>query len=502
MCPTTFKKFFIAGASSLLLFSCQKGLKEANTLLSEKSNAAKDKINVNNDKINFENKSVTPSFVKMLPGFENVGIYTLITGDDVLPQSPDFVYGAQPDGQGFLKNPDGEGYIMINNHEILQSVSRVYLDKQLNPLKGEYIVNASGGMWRLCSGTMATPQEHGFGPVFLTAGESGPDSRVHAINPFGSVEDRSRTDRVIPALGRASMENAVPLPKDAYRGKTVIIIGEDDSNGQVILYVSNTVGDLQNGKLYFLRRTNQDAVETDMAVGSTYDVEFVEIDNAKTATGAEIAAQSVAKKAVQFARVEDLDYRKGGGANSRELYFVSTGVANVTGKTMWGRVYQLKLDEKDPLKGKLTPIRDGGINPGNDLINPDNVTATENYVYILEDGDSFYPAAKHDSWVWQYNIATGEFKPFITMDHRRNDPVFNSAAENGGYNQSGNNHRFGSWEFGAMTDISKETKVEGTFLLNIHPHTWRKRRFLNADGTNVTNNSEGGQTVILTGVPR
>jgi hypothetical protein len=501
MCPTNFKHFFLAGASSLLLLSCQKGLKDADAQNAQKS-LGQDKINLNNDKVNFSATSVTPSFVKMMANFETVGIYPMITGDDVLPQSPDFVYGAQPDGQGFLKNPNGDGYIMLNNHEILRSVSRVYLDKNLKPVKGEYIVNAEGGMWRLCSATMATPQEHGFGPVFLTAGESGADSRVHAIDPFGSVSDRAKTDRVLPALGRASMENAVPLPKDAFRGKTVIIIGEDDSNGQVVLYVSDTPGDLQNGKLYFLRRSNADAIETNMAVGGTYDVEFVEIDNARSATGAEVAAQSVAKKAVQFARVEDLDYRKGGGANSRELYFVSTGVANTTGKTMWGRLYQLKLDENDPLKGQLTVIRDGSINPGNDMINPDNVTATENYVYVLEDGDSFYPAAKHDSWIWQYNIKTGEFKPFLTMDHRRNDPLFNSAAVNGGYNQSGQNHRFGSWEFGAMTDISRETKVEGTFLLNIHPHTWRKSRFLNADGTNITNNNEGGQTVILTGVPR
>ncbi len=78
---------------------------------------------------------------------------------------------------------------------------------------------------------MATPEEHGFGPVFLTAGESGADSRVHAINPLGSIVDKKRIDRVLPALGHHSMENAVPFPKDAYPGKPVIAIGEDDGNG-------------------------------------------------------------------------------------------------------------------------------------------------------------------------------------------------------------------------------------------------------------------------------
>ena len=84
------------------------------------------------------------------------------------------------------------------------------------------------------------------------------------------------------------------------------------------------------------------------------------------------------------------------------------------------------------------------------------------------------------------------------MDHRRSDAQFNSAA---GYNQTGNN-RFGSWEFGAMIDISEQTRTAGTFLLNIHPHTWQKDRFLNADGTTVTGNKEGGQVVVLKNVPR
>jgi hypothetical protein len=143
---------------------------------------------------------------------------------------------------------------MITNHEIIQSVSRVYFDKTLKPIKGDYIVDAVGGQTRLCSATLATPAIHGFGPIFLTAGESGQESMVHGINPFGAANDKNRKDRILPALGKASMENAVPLTKDAYPGKSVIIMGEDQSYepahasaGQVIMYVS-TVGDLNNGK--------------------------------------------------------------------------------------------------------------------------------------------------------------------------------------------------------------------------------------------------------------
>lgn len=456
--------------------------------------------------VEFKDYSVNPSLVKTLSGFDQVKINTLISSDDVLEQSPGFVYGAQPDGAGFMRNPNGDGYIMVTNHEILQSVSRVYLDKTLKPVKGEYIVDGAGGMWRLCSATLATPQEHGFGPTLLTAGESGIESMIHSIDPLGSVSDKSRTDRTLPALGKCSAENAVPLPKSAYPNKTVIFIGEDESNpansmGQVNMYLSNTTGDLQNGKLYMLRRKDLNIVETAMEVGKTYDVEFVEYNNVSSSTGAQLAAQSVEKKALQFARVEDLDYGKGNTTNQRTLYFTSTGVSPdkvnpAPGLTMWGRVYKVELDAKDPLKGTITPLIDGNEDPGNSIVNPDNICVTENYVYIQEDGDSFYTNNKHDGRIWQYNIRTKALKPMLEMNHRRDDATFNAK-----YNSKDDN-RLSSWEYGAMLDISDLVGVPGTFIVNIHPHTWQDARYKGADGSGVSTNNEGGQTVILTNVPR
>ena len=451
--------------------------------------------------------SVNPSLVKTLAGFEGVKINTLISSDDKLTASPNFVYGAQPDGAGILKDPASDGYLMITNHEILQSVSRVYLDKNLKPIKGEYIVDGAGGRWRLCSATLATPEEHGFGPTFLTAGESGVESMIHAINPFSPVTEKSDPNRVLPALGKCSAENAVPMPKTAYPGKTAIFIGEDESSvanslGQVNLYLSNTVGDLQNGKLYMLRRTNKNTVETDMQVGQTYDVEFAEYKDVKSSTGAQLTAQTKTEGAIQFARVEDLDYGKGSADANRTLYFVSTGVSQadkitpVAGLTMWGRVYKLELNAADPLNGKLTPLIDGGIDPGNSIVNPDNVCVTQNFVYIQEDGDSFYKENKHDGRIWQFNLATKALKPMLEMNHRRDDPTFNAK-----YNTA-NSNNLSSWEYGAMLDISDLVGKPGTFTVNIHPHTWTHDNFANADGSGVINNKEGGQTVILTDLER
>src|SRR5687768_6861901 len=77
-----------------------------------------------NKKIVFEDKSVTPALVKAMPGVD-LQIFTLISSDDRLPESQDFFFAGQPDGAGTMKDPDGEEYIMVNNHEIHFSVSRI-----------------------------------------------------------------------------------------------------------------------------------------------------------------------------------------------------------------------------------------------------------------------------------------------------------------------------------------------------------------------------------------
>lgn len=459
-----------------------------------------------NQNIDFSNTSSVPPLAIAKEGFEDLEITSLISSPDVLAQSPTFRYGAQPDGAGFMKDPNSDGYVMITNHEILKSVSRVFFDKTLKPVKGEYIVDAVGGLTRLCSATLATPAIHGFGPMFLTAGESGEESMVHGIDPLGLTSEKSRTDRVLPALGKASMENAVPLPKAAYSGKTVILIGEDQSYatshasaGQLIMYVSTT-GDLNNGKLYALKRNDGNQVETSMNVGSSFDVSFVEIPNAKNLTGAAINTAVNNLGAIRFSRVEDVDYRKGSAKNNREIYFTATGQASsnapVAGYTMWGRVYKLVLNDTNPLLGKLELVVDGDSTPGTGIINPDNLCVTENFVYIQEDGDSYYTAAQHDSYIWQYNIATKVNKPWLTMNHKRTDATWNST-----YNQTGE-MRFGSWEYGAMEDISDIIGVPNTFIVNIHPHTWQKDEFLNADGSGLNTNKEGGQTLIIRNVEK
>lgn len=449
-------------------------------------------------KVVLQNRSTTPVLVKSLvPG---VDLYSLISTDDVLPNSPAFRFGGSADGAGLLKNADGTYTALVNNEDNF-AVSRVRLDSTFKPIAGDYVVNSTFGKYRLCSATLVTPAEHGFGPLFITAGESNEESQILGVDPNGAAN----TPRYLTGLGRWNTENAVPLPKNAYANRTVIILGDDDSGaegGQVVLYVSNTVGDLDNGKIYVLARNNDVTRERDMVVGQTYPVTFREIANHTTMTGRQLNLASAAAKSIAFGRVEDLDYRKGG--TGREVYFNVTGLNN-TGvnadysRTKYGRVYRLTLDASDPLKGNLEVILDGDdrSGPARTFQNVDNILVTENYVYTAED-DNGYGDESHDAYVYQYNIATKELKPVLVLDHRRTAPdaaIYNAV----GARPEGK----AGWEYGAMIDISDQIGIPNTFMLSVQPHSWQAAKYAGIDGGTVRPaEQQASQVVIIKGLPR
>ena len=445
--------------------------------------------------VQLKNQSVTPPLIKSkdVAGLE---FFSLIGSDDTLAQSPSYIFGGSADGCGILKNTDGT-FTLIVNQEDNYSVSRITLDKTFKPVKGEYLLNSDNGRWRLCSATMATPEEHGFGPTYLTCGESGAESMIHAINPLGPVGQSNP----LPAFGHWSAENALPLPKDVYTGKTVIVITDDDSGpqgGQVALYVSNTVGDLNGGSLYALARVDNNMRETDMAVGQSYDVEFRKIDNQQSLDGAQTNAKTVELKAIQFGRVEDVDYRKGAG-NGREVYFTVTGQdyagANADkGRTKYGRVYRLTLNAADPTKGKLEVVLNGDDRAGiaGMFQNPDNICVTQNYVYVQEDPNG-YGDETHDSYIYQYDIAARTLKIATELNHHRGETKYNGASDS----------KKGSWEYGGLIDISSLVGIDNTFLLAIQPHTWTGDRYKNPDGGTVrASENQASQMVIVKGLPR
>lgn len=471
-----------------------------------------------------QNHSKTPSLLFLNRDVPGIQEYRLVGSDDTLSQSPSFVFGGSADGLGLLKNGDGT-FTIVTNHEDNFAVSRVTLDQTFKPVKGEYLMNSNAGIWRLCSGTLAVPEIHGFGPVYLTCGESGEESLTHAINPFASpVRDTLLTEAtsytLAKGLGRWNAENAVPLPKEAYPGKSVIIIGDDDSGpagGQVAMYIGNT-GDLDGGNLYVLKRTDNEYRETKMpANGTTFPVEFVQIANHKTLTGAQINATCQTLNSIRFGRTEDVDYRKGSVEAGREIYFTVTG-QDVTGvnadtsRTKYGRVYRLVLNPTNPLAGTLECILDGDnkavANVARVFYDPDNICVTNDYVYIQEDPNGYAPSgnpSRHDAQIYQYDIETRNMVILTTLNHKRNGSANPDSAK---FNQNSTATAYaasstGSWEFGAMIDVSKELNSDNTFLVALQPHTWRGNKYRGVDGGTLRKNEfQASLLVLLKNVPR
>lgn len=452
-----------------------------------------------NSPIVLKNHSITPAFIKALPEFSSIQTYSLFSSEDTFVETPGYVFAGSADGSGLIKNGDGTFTFLVNNEDNF-SVSKIKFDTSFKPVAGEYILNSDGAGTRQCSATLATPEIHGFGPLFLTAGESDSESQVHAITPYDTKANNS-TPRPVKGFGRWSSENAVPLPKTAYLGQTVVLLGDDDSGtygGQLVMYKSTT-GDLSNGKVYVIKRSDNVTNERTMTENNTYAVEFVEIPNAKTNTGLQNNQAAQAANAIVFGRVEDIDYRKEAGKEN-EVYFNVTGQNNTgvnadNSRSKYGRVYKLVLNPNNPLSGQLTLLLDGDDRSGKakQFQNVDNICVTKNYVYLQEDANG-YGDETHDAYIYQYNIATKELKVVFELDHKRDD-VTNK------YMGAGTTK--GSWEYGALIDVSDVIGVENTFMLSIQSHSWKKDAFKGVDGGSLRpNENQGSQIILLKGLPR
>lgn len=445
-----------------------------------------------------KNHSKTPILISKKSGFENLEIYSILSSEDKLAESPNFVYGSMADGNGLLKNPDGT-FSLMNNIEAHYSVARITFDKTFKPVKGEYVLNATGtANTAMCSGTLVTPEEHGFGPLFLSGGEwDGNSKNVFATDPFKNAT-AAGTGKTLPALGQWDVENAVPLGKNAYSNKTVVLIGDDYADnftpkGQLGMYVGNR-GDLEGGKLYGLK-VNNTAIkfEMDMTEGTSYDISFVEYTEK---TYNELEAESTAKGIMGFSRVEDIDYRKGSAGNNREFYFAVTGRKknDLIGKgTVYGRIYKVVLDENNPLKGKITCILDGDKLDGKakQFHSPDNVVATKDYLYILEDPNGYPDTAdkSHNAYVYQYNLKTGALKVVLECDQE--------TAQAKGYGS-----KSVAWEFTGMIDVSDKIGKEGSFLIITQNHGWNNDNFYDPKAVTSTTYKEGSTLYLIKGLER
>lgn len=453
----------------------------------------------------FLTASKSPTLLKATNDFVGIKISTLLSSEDVIPNTPDFVYGSMADGAGLLAENDGT-FTLINNIEADYAIARIKLNKNLRPVAGEYILNASAtAETAQCSGSLITPDEHGFGPLYLSGGEWGGASKgVFVTNPYKDVADAG-TGEMLTNFGQWSTENAVVIGKDAYADKTVAFIGDDHSDnsvpsGQLGMYVGDR-GDLDGGKLYGLKVTTAGIdFEVDMVEGTEYNAEFVELTEREISA---LDAECKTKGVMGFSRLEDIDWRRGSAANQREIYFAVTGrnKADLVGKgSLLGRVYKVVLNETDPTGAcKITCVLDGDIDGGkaDGFHSPDNILVTENYAYIQEDPNG-YASLNADivgyAKLYQYNLATGELKTVLECDQDR--------AAGLGYGTTSSN-----WEITGMIDVTDVVNNgDNTFLLITQNHGWNP-----ADGTSFTdpmanpdlaNRREGSMLYLIKGLER
>lgn len=449
--------------------------------------------------------SITPNFLKTTSEFSSVNVYPILSSEDQLTETPDFVYGSMADGLGLIYNTEQENYTLINNIEADYSIARITLDKTFKPVAGEYILNEEAtGSTAQCSGSLITVDEHGFGPLYLSGGEWGGASK----GVFATEITKHTSSRMFPemltAMGQWSTENAVAIGKDAYNDKTVVFIGDDHSDnnipsGQLGMYVGDR-GDLYNGKVYGLKVTTAGInFEMDMAEGQSYDASFVELTEKNIDL---LDAEAKSKGVMGFSRLEDIDWRRGNGDSQREIYFAVTGRKKdaLVGKgSLYGRVYKVELNDTDPTgPAKITCVLDGDKVGGAawGFHSPDNILVTENYAYIQEDPNGYFDDAvrTHYSRLYQYNLNTGVLKTVLECDQ-----VSAAAAGIGNENSI--------WEITGMIDVSDQVGIEGTFMVVTQNHGWEP-----ADGTAfsdpkavsdvASSRKEGSIMYVLTGLDR
>ncbi|MDT0649565.1 hypothetical protein [Autumnicola edwardsiae] len=458
----------------------------------------------------FENKSSVDPLVAFAPQFNFVKAYSLLSTPDVVGEN--FQLAGSADGAGFLK--DGDGYMYVVNCEDSYAVARIHLDENFNPISGDYLLNSGVSDYaRQCSATMWEAAVHGGSrDLFLSASES-LHYDVKGIDPWVETPTPN-ADFGLDALGEFSWENAVPLPQNSYAGKTVVIGGDDDSSnseGQVVLYYSeNGDADLENGKVYVLKTKEisngeggvQEAAEGEIYNeasfdrGISYEVEFVEIENAADMTKDEVEAASNEVLATHFMRVEDVDYQKGSDENGRNVFFAVTGRGPGAGTyNDWGTVYKLELDADSPLTGKLTQIVSGNTDTNNmdgnlaALQSPDNICVTENFVYIQEDPNSF--SRGHAAQIYQSDLNGNNINKVLELIVRQDLAPDNSTGLSG--------------EFGSLIDVSDKVGIPGTFILALQPHYWQREEYKALDGhdfSEVYEDDQASQLVILQGLPR
>ena len=397
--------------------------------------------------------TVKPYAVAVSPDY---AIRPLFTVGDQVPNTSDHTKTYQmigiPDGLGATKGK-GNTTLLFMNHELgnlVQSepnlggplnrgafVSRWTLDKEGRVISGERaydevydeetgavlpaaeVGNTTPGFGRFCSGSLSF-RDAGFDrPIFFANEESGPGQ---VFDPKGPLV-WAVFDNEIHSLvkhGRFAWENALVRP-DA--GEWTVLMGMEDGpatlDNQLYMYVGKkdrrhgasvlSRNGLDTGKLYvFVSDTAGKTGEDNFTSGSIVG-RWEELPDQTSVDAATLEAQSDAKGAFTFVRVEDGAWSK---RNKNQFFFVTTGSFSGPGVNQLGRLYQVDFDPKNILgRTTLTIIYNGDTvaAAGNDIgFAPDNIDTSKRYLMVCEDGTTpsrlEYGKRARDGSIWRHDL--------------------------------------------------------------------------------------------------
>jgi hypothetical protein len=284
--------------------------------------------------------------------------------------------------------------------------------------------NATRPFSRFCSGSLATPEEHGFDrPIYFTNEEEGTPANTFDTMGGLAVAIVDNNLHTLPKLGRFAWENTLVQPT---HGNRTVIMGMEDGpavldptqeNSQVYLYVGQKErrhgasvlrrNGLDNGQLYVLVPEDPSrGSEADFSSG-TIDVSWALIPNAGALSEAQLEAASDAAGAFRFARPEDGAFNN---HDRNEFLFVTTGGA--AGANALGRLYSLELHPGNPTAGgELTVVYNADTviaAEGDIAISPDNIDVSDDYLMIQEDGTAesrpVMAEKGRDGSIWRFDL--------------------------------------------------------------------------------------------------
>lgn len=389
-----------------------------------------------------------------------------------------------PDGLGTYDNGDGT-FTLYMNHELTQPanltdarVSKLTIKKDtLEVMDGKYIVTGIEGYRRFCSATMVGPKE-GFDRPYYFTGEEDTGGKFGGLD----IVIDSKNERVTQLVytGRMSWENTIAVP--GFKGKIVMMSFDDSAPGGVYMFIGNNQNDIFTGEadMYVFVADGGVRTEDKVSKNSPLTGKFVKIDKKKASLYRKGTVDEFeAAGGFKFVRPEDGTYDVN---DPTQIYFNVTGRSQytdtVTGKPYdaKGRTFAMKLDPSDPTKvTSLKPIIDGDA--GDDILNPDNISASSTHLMILEDINTEF-LGKRPGRVLSYEIATGKLTAVAELAHRdyAGQPIPNDI--------------LGETETSGIINVSDLLGKKDTWMLDVQAHTLKVKQFSGTD--------EGGQLLTIT----